>query len=184
MERAYVDTNVYNQGCIWAEIGTYKPEVVDEKYGKIYGEAVLFTTLAGNYEDVTGAYYPDINKAAVATDGDFDSTDGMLYNNSITVAYSFDDCKNVTELTNQSYGKTPQGYSSAIYADVYAYNFLSGEYEQIFKDSDTISGEELKKYIMDNSLGLRYDAGTAQLNSTTVFMPKITAKGEKIDVRN
>lgn len=179
MERTYVNTDDYNYGCIWAEIGAYKPKVMDEKYGKIYGEGVLFTTLKGEYEDVTGAYYPDINKVAIETDDDFDANDGIMYSNLVTVVYSFDDCKTITELKDSTYGKTPQNYVSAVYAGVSAYNVLSGEYERIFVDSDTLNGDELKKYLSGNCITLRYESGEVQVNETTVFIPKIAAKGDK-----
>lgn len=179
MENVYVNSSEYNHGCIWAEIGAYKPNVMDEKYGKIYGEGVLFTTLKGEYEDVTGAYYPDINKAIVNTDGEFDTNDGMMYSNMVTVVYSFEDSKNITELKIPTYGKTPNNYVSAVYAGVSAYNVLSGEYERVFVNSDTLSGDELKKYLEGNRIMLRYESGEVQVNETTVFMPKITAKGDK-----
>lgn len=177
MENAYVDTSAYNQGCIWAGIGSYRPDVVDAQSGKTYGKAVIFTTFTGSYEDVEGAYYPDISKMAVASDGDYDQTDGMIYSNNITVTYSFEDCQSITELINRSYGKMPADYTSGIYANVYAYNVLNGNYEQIFINSDTISGEELQKYLSENVLILRYETDSAMEN-TTAFMPKITAKGE------
>lgn len=179
MESTYTDYGNSNCGCIWAEIGAYKPKVMDEKYGNIYGEGVLFTTLKGEYEDITGAYYPSIDKMAMTADGDFDANDGMMYSNLVTVTYSFEDCKNITELKNLTYGKTLQNYGSAVYAGVSAYNVLSGEYERIFINSDTLNGDELKKYLSDNHITLRYESGEVQANETTVFMPKIAAKGDK-----
>lgn len=172
MDTTYVDLDTYNQGCIWAGIGSYKPEVVDSNSGETYGEGVVFTTFTGDYEDVTGVYYPNINEMMMSCDGDFSTTDGMIYTNNVTVTYSFE---NITELINQSYGKTPLDYVYESYADVYAYNIADGKYEQIFQDSDTIGGEELKKYISGNILILRYETN----GSDMAIMPQIAAKGEE-----
>ena len=177
MEMTYVDSSAYKQGCIWARIGEHKPEVIDKKSGKTSGEAVIFMTFSGDYEDISGEYCPDISKLMMSSDGDYDQSDGMIYSNSITLTYSLEDCNTITELINQSYNKTPTNYAQASYADVYAYNPSNGAYEQIFKGSDTLSGIALKKYIVNDILILKFERGAT--STDTVFMPKIAAKEGK-----
>lgn len=177
MESVYVDFAADKQGCIWAKIGEYAPDIVDKTLGKISGEAVIYTTFSGNYEDISGEYCPNINKLQVSADGDYDQEDGMIYGDSLTITYSLEEYTNITQLVNRSYNKTPAGYTQgADYADVYAYNFSSGTYERIFGESNTLREEELKRYIENNVLILKFERGAAGLDS--VFMPKIAAEEE------
>ena len=177
MEAVYVDSTAYKQGCIWARIGAYAPDIIDKNSGKTSGEAVIYTTFSGDYEDINGQYCPDISKLVMASDGDYDQSDGMIYSSSVTLTYSLEDYKNITELVNQSYNKTPTNYAQAVYADVYAYDPSTGAYELIFKESDTLTSKELKKYIVNDILILKFDRGASDID--TVFMPRIAAKEGK-----
>ena len=173
MENNYVRKDVYNQGCVWADVGSYTPELVKGASVKQYGRAVIYSTFASEYEDVSATYCPDIDQVVVSADGDYDSMERYIYSGAVTATYSFENYPDITAITNMSYDKTVD-YGK--YADVYAYNVETGNYDMIFTDSDTLSGEELKKYMAGNVMILRYEA--ADTKSST-YMPKISARGDE-----
>lgn len=175
MENYYVKkgSDRYRNGCVWASIGSYTPDMVKEGRVKQYGGAVVYFPFTGNYEDVYTGYCPDINALAIASDGDYDTTEGYMYGSLLTMTYSFDECPEITTLTYMSEEKPPSGYGK--YAAVYAYNPESGAYEPIFEDSKTLSGSELQKYLVGNILVLRYQGDT----SDAVYVPQISARGDE-----
>lgn len=174
MENKYVQKNTYNQGCVWADVGTYIPELVTDDSVKQYGGAVVYQSFVGTYEDVSTTYCPDLSTVLIASDGDYDSTDKCIYSGVVTATYSLEDYEGITTLVNLDHDKKPlNGYGE--YAAVYAYNAQTGDYEAIFTNSDTITGKELKKYVAGNILILRYEGGT----DGVTYIPKICAKGDE-----
>lgn len=174
MENKYVQKNTYNQGCVWADVGTYIPEMVTDDSVKQYGGAVVYQPFVGTYEDVSATYCPDLSTVLIASDGEYDSTDRCIYSGVVTATYSLEDYEGITTLVNLDHDKKPvNGYGE--YAAVYAYNAQTGDYEAIFTNSDTITGEELKKYVAGNILILRYEGGS----DGGTYIPKICAKGDE-----
>ena len=55
-------------------------------------------------------------------------------------------------------------------------NGETGKYEQIFKDSDTLTGTQLKKYLVNHVLQLQYVEKDTGKDS---YIPKISARGDK-----
>lgn len=175
MERCYVNKEEYNQGCIWAGIGAYEPDIFSDESGEQYGQGIIYESFTGEYEDFEGSYCPNIESLCVEQEGGYDTSDGMIYDSIVKMTYSFENYRGITQLVNRTYNKQPFAYNtSTSYADVYAYDAETGEYVQIFKDSDTVSGEELKKYLVGDILILKFEN-----TNDNAYMPKIAAKGEK-----
>lgn len=175
MENYYVKKDTCQQGCVWADVGTYIPELTKKGSVKQYGGAVVYMPFTGEYEDVKSVYCPDINIAMVASDGDFDTADRCIYSGMVTATYSFEEYPDITTLENMDYNQTPNG-GYGKYASVYAYNSETGGYDPIFTDSAVLTGEEFKKYVVGNVLILRYEMASSNESS---YMPKISARGDE-----
>lgn len=176
MERMYVDRNAYGKGYIWASIGSYNPKIVKEGAVKQYGGAVLYQTFFADYEDVVG-YHPNVKAMLVSCDGDYDDLENCIYSESANMTYEFDGMKKIVELVCEDYENMQKVNtdSNRCYASVYAYNVEKGDYEQIFVDSDSVSGAELEKYMQGNVLLLRYQAN----GSYTNYVPQISFREEE-----
>lgn len=174
MENYYMHVSEYGKGIIWAKIDGYQPDYVEEGNVKSAGVGVVYTTYEAEYTDVKGVYYQSLDSMATQVDGDYDSNDRTMYNNSIQITYSFTGYPGITRLELVSKNSD---ISYGIYADVYAYNPATDDYEQIFKDSDVIAGDELSKYIVDNTIKLRYDSDDSQ--GEQGYLPRICARGDE-----
>lgn len=173
IEQNVIDKQAYGKGYIWAGITSYKPELIDGSNVKRAGSGVILTSYNASYSDISGAYYPMIDGFAVASQGEYDSNDRCIYTSEAVVTYSFGDIKTIQEL--HMYGKEQLSYG--VLADVYAYNVQTGEYEQIFVDTDTLSGADLQKYLLDKTIVLKYVGRGSEYGS--YFVPKISVKGEQ-----
>ena len=60
---------------------------------------------------------------------------------------------------------------------MYAYNPDTDDYEQIFKDSDVIAGDELSKYVVNNTIRLRYERDDSR--GEQGYLPRICARGDE-----
>lgn len=176
MENNYAHDVANGQGLVWGRIRSYVPELTKDSSVKTAGQAVYLTDYTAAYEDITGSYCPDIAELQVSSTDDYDGADGQMYANTIDVTYSFEEYPDITQLVNCTYGQTPPNYGSAQYAKVYAYDAENGVYVEIFKDSDTLSGAEFRRFLHDNTLILRFSADATDYYST--YIPRIAAKGE------
>lgn len=180
MENSFINTKAYNQGYVWGKISSYQPEIVGDTDIKQTGNGVIFQTYHAEYEDVRGTYYPGLDQMEIASQGEYDSTDGMLYNDAVTITYSFEGYPGITTLENLSYGKEEavdsSSYGTNGYANVYAYNVETGVYDLLFENGNTLSGTELQKYMSGNVIMLKYEAVNSQ---ATYYMPRIVARGDK-----
>ena len=179
-ENSFINTKAYNQGYVWGKISSYQPEIVGDTDIKQTGNGVIFQTYHAEYEDVRGTYYPGLDQMEIASQGEYDSTDGMLYNDAVTITYSFEGYPGITTLENLSYGKEEavdsSSYGTNGYANVYAYNVETGVYDLLFENGNTLSGTELQKYMSGNVIMLKYEAVNSQ---ATYYMPRIVARGDK-----
>jgi len=170
IEQNMIDKQAYGRGYIWAGITSYKPELIEESDVKRAGSGVILTSYTASYSDISGEFYPTIDGFVIAQQGDFNLDDRYLYGAEAVVTYSFETMASVTELR-----RLEEQLTHGTLADVYAYNVDTGEYEQIFVGSDTLSGAELKKYMLDDVIVLKYVQ--KDMNYGT-YIPKISAKGE------
>ena len=180
MENSFIDKEAYNQGYVWGKISSYQPDIVGDEEVKQTGNAVVFQTYHAEYEDVEGVYYPNLKQMEIASQGDYDPADGMLYNGEVTVTYSFEGYPGITTLENLSYDKVEAVDSSTYgangYASVYAYNNETGVYDLLFENGCTLSGADLQKYMVGNIIMLKYEPVDSQ---GTYYMPRIAARGDK-----
>lgn len=174
VENNAIDKSAHQKGYIWASIPSYQPELVDGSDVKRAGCGVLLTSFTAEYEDVTGEYYQSIDELAIASQGDFDSLDRSIYSTEVVITYSFEDCSGITTLENmEDTGNAYNGHGTP--ADVYAYNVEKGDYEPIFTDGNILSGQELKKYMLDDVIVLKYMQASSGYGA---YIPRISARGE------
>lgn len=175
MESGFVNTQEYNKGYVWASVEGYKPDFIEEAEVKQSGIGVVFETYEAEYEDVKGVYYSSLNSMIVSSQGEYDAQDGMIYNDAVTITYSFENSPGITALENLSFGEegTVNGGS---YARVSAYNPETGDYDLIFADGKVLSGEDLKKYMSGNIIVLRYDTVNTGYSA---YIPRIIARGDE-----
>ncbi len=174
IERYAIDKNAHQKGYIWASIPSYQPDLVDNSNVKQAGCGVLLTSYTAKYENMIGEYYQNIDELAVDIQGDYDSKDRSIYSAEVVAIYSFENCSNITVLENmENPGVAYNGHGAP--ANVYAYNVEIGDYEQIFTDSNILSGQELKKYMLDDALVLKYVQDSSGYGA---YIPRISARGE------
>ena len=173
MGDSFVNVNDCQKGLVWGTIDTYVPHITGDSDWKQNGFGVVYQTFTGEYEDYLGVYCPDIRQTILTGRGDFDANDGMLYADSVNITYSFEEYPGINELQNLNYDQKEERN----FADVYAYNAQTDEYEPIFKNSDTLSGSDLQKYINNNILILEFRSNNIEMYST--YMPKISARGDE-----
>ncbi len=184
METSYIDQD-YGHGGAWGYIADYPVDVCADEDVDQNGCAVVYTSFTAEYADVTGVYYADIAELMVDYTGDYDPYDNMMYTETLDMTYQFAEEDQITALTNRNYGVqdstgSTYSWSYVTYADVYAYNTQTGDYEQIFTDGAVIEGEELAKYLDDDDkLQLRYVIDGADMYDA--YMPVISAIGGEQD---
>ena len=175
MEECFVNKNAYNQGYIWATIRDYKLDMTKDSDVKQSGCGVIMQTYTAEYEDVKGVYYPSIDNMSISESGYYDGESRTIYESDVTITYSFEDYPGITTLVNLSQEQKEKN-SNVYLAEVQAYNPELGIYETIFKDSTSLSGEELEKYLDGDVLILKYLSGS---NDYSTQMPRIAAKGDE-----
>ena len=174
METYYMHVSEYGKGIIWAKIDGYQPDYVEEGKVKSAGVGIVYTAYEAEYTDVKGAYYQSLDPMITQVDGDYDTGDRTMYNNSIQITYSFTGYPGITRLELLSKNSD---ITYGTYADVYAYNPDTDDYEQIFKDSDVIAGDELSKYVVNNTIRLRYERDDSR--GEQGYLPRICARGDE-----
>jgi hypothetical protein len=163
-----------NQGAVWGMIDGYTSSVFASGVAENSNNGVLITRLQGSFEDIAGAYYRDISEVIASSDGDYDEYDGEIYSDEVIVNYQFESDDNIDTLINMNYGTQPYNYDeNEEYAQVYALNLETGTYDQIFTDSDTLSGSQLDKYMSGGNITLKYTLA----EYTNTFMPTLSAEG-------
>jgi hypothetical protein len=156
---------------IWGISSDYEADIIDDNSADEYSAGIFWVKGSYDYEDVTGLYYSSISECISVYDG-FDR-DGYIYYDEAEATYIFDRNAAITELCNLSYNAQPSIYdTSSVYSPVYAYNNDTGGFDEIFTASDTLSGEELKPYLINNTLILKY-------KGEGNYVPDISAKGDK-----
>lgn len=169
-------SEAYNTGYVWGIIDHYDSGLCKSGSVKKNGYGVLLQRYESDYSDMTGLYYPDLKTMIVSDQGDYDSSDGMMYAEDVTITYSFEGYPGITSLELVSTDEmlsSQKGYGS--YAEVYAYNVETGNYDRIFEDDRVLSGKELEKYMLGDILMLRYHTDEVYEG----FIPRIAAKGDK-----
>lgn len=178
VETSLINKNEFNKGYVWACMPSYQPDMVDGSDVKRAGCGVILNSYTAEYSDVTGTFYPNIDGMEIAVQGEYDIQDRSIYSSEVVFTYSFENFPGVAELENM----TLKENSNDAYrkpADVYAYNVETGAYEQVFVDGETLKGEKLKKYMMDDVIMLKYvqvQTGTDYYGS---YIPRICARGEQ-----
>lgn len=141
------------------------------------GYGVIHTSFQAEYEDVKGVYYPSLKDMIATSQGDFDGENGLMYKQEVDVTYSFEKYPGITTLELTTFGKqNANDNPSDFYAEVYAYNAETGDYERIFEKDAVLSGEALEKYIAGNVIHIRYKGKGDYYNS---YVPRIIARGDE-----
>ncbi len=177
MENYFMKVSQYGRGMIWAMIDHYAPEdyVVNTKV-KSSGVGVVYQTFEAEYADVSGVYYSSIIPMITDMNGNyFDMYDGMLYGDSAEVTYSFAGYPGITELQIVPGQEKSEDKD---YATVYAYNPATKDYDEIFVDSNRLSGSDFCRYVVDNTLKLRFEYDSSQ-DGTQGYVPRICARGDE-----
>lgn len=169
-----IDKGGYGKGYIWASVPSYQSEMVDASKVKQAGCGVLMTTYTAEYADVTGDFFPTISTFEVASQGDYNSMDRYMYGAEATITYSFEAVGKIATLEKMEEAEDTYG-DYASFADVYAYNVQTGDFEQIFTKGNVLTGNELKKYMLDDVIVLKY---MSKDTNKETYIPRISAKGE------
>lgn len=171
MENSYMKINRYGTGLIWAKIDNYIQGFAQEETAKISGMGVIYMSYEAEYQDVKGVYYPSIEEMVSDVNGDYDRQDFMMYSSVLEAEYSFENYPGITTLK-----KIAEKGNDGMYARVYAYNPKTKEYQEIFRESNVVTGKELRTYIEDDRIKLRYEADEQQ-----GYLPRICAGGDELN---
>ncbi len=173
METTMIKNSDSMMGYVWGTVCSYTPDMVTNSSVEQKGCAVLYSTFYEAYADVeNGKFYSSIDHKAVAVQGDYGEYERLIYSGDVIITYYFDDCKALSKLCIGELPKENMSYNRL--AQVHAYNLETGGYDPIFVDSDTVSEEELKKYMKDGALILKYTPSDMNYNN---YLPRISAWG-------
>lgn len=178
VESNLINKKEFNKGYVWACMSSYKPDMVDGSDVKRAGCGVILNSYTAEYSDVKGTFYPSIDELEIAAQGEYDIYDRSIYSSEVVITYSFEDFHEVTELQNMTL-KENNSDTHRKPADVYAYNPATDDYEQIFVDGKALKGEELKKYMLDDMLMLKYVQSQTGTDYYGCYIPRICARGEE-----
>lgn len=154
-----------SQGYIWGVTDGYTSEVFVNSDNR-GGRAVLMTEFSGDYADTPGITYSYIGNYAAYSSGTYDDYDGEIYDEEVIIDYVLSD--DVTVLRNESYDDISYYYGSySEFSRVYAYNVNTGNYDELFTDSEELSANELANYISDGMISIKY-------TGMYTYMPVIT----------
>lgn len=173
IESYILSVSEYCTGHVWGTIGSYKPDLMDDSQIKQSGLAVIIDDFYQEYSDVSGAFYPDISNMLIDSQGEFDSSNGYMYDQggTVTATYSFTGFGDIdTLMLNNAI------LDDGEYAEVYAFNVDTGNFEKIFDGTDTLSGTELAKYMSHGIIQLRYEQSGNAYQS--YYIPRISASGK------
>lgn len=162
------DGHVY----IWG-ITDYFESITDSDVSE-YGESVFYIDFYESYADYSGFYASNINDYMYSSEGDFSLDDNYIYDGDAIIRYQFpEDIVQFTNISKQS-GETYDTYTGSEYAEVFAYNYSTGVFEQIFADDYILEGDDLEKYMKDNCMTLKF-------SGPYTVIPTISAEGEGND---
>lgn len=179
MEGCYVDIDSYGRGCVWARLSSYAPDFIGKSNIKQSGIGLIYQTFHADYEDVDAVYYPNLNEMAVSMEGSPNMRRGSFnMPDPIIITYSFEGYPEIAVLENANFDESgPNGTDTGMYyANVFARNPQTNDYEQIFVDSGILSGADLKKYTAGNILVLKFEPVNDLVYDN--YMPRIIARGE------
>ncbi|MBE5942895.1 MAG: hypothetical protein E7264_10215 [Lachnospiraceae bacterium] len=173
METTVIKDSDSMMGYVWGTVCSYTPDMVTNSNVEQKGCAVLYSTFRETYADIgSGKYYSSIDHKAVAVQGDYGEYERLVYSDGVIITYYFDDCKALSKLCMGELPKEDTSINRV--AQVHAYNLETGGFDPIFVDSDTVSEEELKKYVKDGALILKYTPLDMNYNN---YLPRISAWG-------
>lgn len=180
MERKVIEkvNQQSNLGSVWGIIDQYQPSVVGNHKAKDAGNAIILQWYEADYEDVKGCYYPSIHQFITS---EYSDSDLQFYGSNATIfkdvelIYTFRENDRITCLHNFSYTVAKEN-TYLDFADVYFYNLETNQYDLMYVDTDTVEGEELKKYLRNNQIRVMYRLTSS---NSVEDLPTITAKGEK-----
>lgn len=176
MESAFVNVNNLGQGCIWGQLRGYQPDFIGKTSVKQYSLGMLYQTFDATYEDAAADFCPDISQLALASDWEIDEN-GYFYNNTpVTVAYSFEEHPDITTLENTCFDEYDTSQHRN-YAQVYAMNPETNQFERIFEDSGILTGKDFSKYMKEGVIVLQYVPSTADYYEN--YIPRISARGDE-----
>ncbi len=183
MENYYADTTP-GSGCgaVWAYVADVPAQVSTDTTLAQSGSGVLYAAFTAEYEDVDGTYYASINDYITDGDGNYESYDATMYDETVTFTYELPQTDLLYLRNCNYYEKTsdvPSNENGDIYADVYAYNWGTEAYEEIFADSELLEGEQLSVYISeDGQIRLQYVTEEDYLY--VAMLPRIAAVAESV----
>ena len=179
-----------NTGLIWAEAVGFTSEVAgDSNTVNSHDIGIIMQQFEQDYQTNDGCEYSMLDDYLWNTEGDYELYGRELNCDDMLATYSLETLDNISALQNltmyeqNNSGNDEDGEESMFrneeeaYALVYAYNVKTDSYDLLFEDSDTLSKEELKAYIKDGKLQLKY----VITENSEVYgtIPKIVVKEEK-----
>ena len=179
-----------NTGVIWAEAVGFASEVAEDS-SKVNSHdiGIIMQELKEDYQANDGCEYSLLDNYLLHTEGDYNLYGKELEGDDMLATYSLQQLDNISALqnltmyerNNSENGEEDETYSYQgeiiRYAKVYAHNVKTDSYDLIFEDNDTLGKEELKDYIKDGKLRLKYVVKENLDSYGTI--PKIVVKEEK-----
>lgn len=165
----------YQNGYIFGIADDEEHDYISTQKIKEAGKTLVVGNFVQNLSDVGEVYVSNLNQGSVYdVSGDIDLSSGYLYGDSAQVVYSLDKNWRIDALM-----KDKGLFAGKIYAE----NHINGKFEEIFANSNELSGKDLKKYINAvNEITIRYEAASTGNNTngssrSNTTLPKISVTG-------
>lgn len=169
----YIVNAQYYEGIAFGHVDNFEYDAIATKNVKEYTYGVVATKFQHYLYSGTGNFYEDIVATnVVGSTGDYDTYDGWMYAEQVDLNFVFNPDDNIENLS--MIDRTADTYQQC--ADVYAFNWDTQQYDRIFVNEETVSGEDMKHYYQNQRISLRF------INSNkdaTGIIPSIAAYGEE-----
>lgn len=159
---------------IWGTI-MKQPEIIVNSDTEDYSCYTVYTMNTHTYDDVEGVYYRDIYALDIRSryETDYDERTHMMYSDEVTVTARFDEEVYIKELRLD--GQPYESSDSLVFIE--ALNCQTGQYEQVFTNSNRLSGSNLASYMDDGYITFRFISPRQGDYYEEAYLPEISAVG-------
>lgn len=176
LKHKYIDLEFEN-AIIFGVSDEYKNASKIETSVKIKAKTLYFTKTKGLERKGSGSFIPNImaNRIILSDSSNFDLSENTYQGQDDTIIYQFKPNFELKEL--HSSGLTNE-LKDDYNLSIYIWNNATQHYDEIFKDNKKIGGKNIKNYVRNNQIKLRFTS-----NGYGLELPTISAVGGEKNVR-